>query len=110
MLIASRTEARTRQRVARAVCKSSVCRDGPMQRKTASPNGPAFGERDNVVVLPLPASTSVSQPRANPGAIPGRRMRRRKSTVLSADVAGYTRLMEADEEETHERLMWILAT
>lgn len=82
-----------------------------MQRKSTSPNGPALGERDNVVVLPLPASTSVSQPRVNPGAIiPGRRMRRRKSTVLSADVAGYTRLMEADEEETHERLMWILAT
>ena len=30
---------------------------------------------------------------------------RRLSAILAADVAGYTRLMRADEEGTHERLM-----
>jgi len=29
---------------------------------------------------------------------------RRLAAILSADVAGYSRLMEADEEGTHERL------
>jgi adenylate cyclase len=32
-------------------------------------------------------------------------MRRRLAAVLIADVAGYTRLMEAGEAETHTRLM-----
>ena len=29
---------------------------------------------------------------------------RRLTAILAADVAGYSRLMEADEEGTHERL------
>ena len=29
---------------------------------------------------------------------------RRLAAILAADVAGYSRLMEADEESTHERL------
>ena len=29
---------------------------------------------------------------------------RRLTAILAADVAGYSRLMEADEESTHERL------
>ena len=29
---------------------------------------------------------------------------RRLTAILAADVAGYSRLMGADEEETHERL------
>ena len=29
---------------------------------------------------------------------------RRLAAILAADVAGYSRLMEADEEGTHERL------
>jgi len=32
------------------------------------------------------------------------RVERRLAAILAADVEGYSRLMEADEEETHERL------
>jgi len=35
-------------------------------------------------------------------------MSRRLSTILTADVAGYSRLMGADEERTHGRLYWAL--
>ena len=35
-------------------------------------------------------------------------MRRRLAAVLIADVAGYTRLMEAAEAETHTRLMALM--
>ena len=31
-------------------------------------------------------------------------MSRRLAAILAADVAGYSRLMGADEEDTHERL------
>jgi class 3 adenylate cyclase len=33
---------------------------------------------------------------------------RRLTAILAADVAGYSRLMGADEEGTHERLKWHL--
>ena len=32
------------------------------------------------------------------------RVERRLAAIFAADVAGYSRLMEADEEGTHERL------
>jgi adenylate cyclase len=32
-------------------------------------------------------------------------MERRRAAIIVADVAGYTRLMEAYEEDTHRRLM-----
>lgn len=31
-------------------------------------------------------------------------------TVLAADIVGYTRLMEADEEDTHRRAMYLRHT
>ncbi len=37
--------------------------------------------------------------------MPLRQLERRLAAVLVADVVGYTRLMEADEEDTHARLM-----
>jgi TolB-like protein/Flp pilus assembly protein TadD len=37
------------------------------------------------------------------------RIERRLSAILAADVAGYSRLMHADEETTHARLMALLA-
>lgn len=37
------------------------------------------------------------------------RLGRRLSAILAADVAGYSRLMHADEEGTHKRLMALLA-
>ena len=36
--------------------------------------------------------------------------RRRRMTVLAADIVGYTRLMEADEEDTHRRAMYLRHT
>ena len=39
---------------------------------------------------------------------PGR-IERRLSAILAADVAGYSRLMHADEEATHTRLVALLA-
>ena len=37
------------------------------------------------------------------------RVERRLSAILAADVAGYSRLMHADEEATHARLTALLA-
>jgi adenylate cyclase len=42
---------------------------------------------------------------SRPQVMPLRQLERRLSAVLVADVVGYTRLMEADEEDTHTRLM-----
>ena len=40
---------------------------------------------------------------------PPRRVERRLSAILAADVAGYSRLMHHDEEATHARLVMLLA-
>jgi class 3 adenylate cyclase len=37
-------------------------------------------------------------------ALATERVERKLAAILAADVAGYSRLMEADEEGTHERL------
>jgi adenylate cyclase len=62
------------------------------------------------VVLELRGSPRTSDTAAvDPGAeaMARRRLERRLAAILAADVVGYGRLMEADEEDTHERLMQI---
>src|SRR6266853_5069481 len=41
--------------------------------------------------------------RSGSTALATKRVERRLAAILAADVAGYSRLMEADEEGTHER-------
>lgn len=71
-----------------------------MSKKAAS-----YPPRDTPQDLHGPISPSGDVGRFKP-----RQSRRQMSAILAVDVAGYVRLMEAAEEETHQRLMELLAS
>ena len=52
----------------------------------------------------LPARINVLRSAPEEGSLAEERVVRRLAAILVADVAGYSRLMGADEEGTHERL------
>ena len=58
--------------------------------------------------LPLKSTSqsrySIRPTRLENAALATERVERRLAAILAADVAGYSRLMSADEEGTHERL------
>ena len=56
-----------------------------------------------VAVAPLPSDAGV-RPRLLRSVLGPAASTRRLAAILAADVAGYSRLMGADEEDTHERL------
>src|SRR6202007_68834 len=63
--------------------------------------------------LPLKSTSqsrySIRPTRLENAALATERVERRLAAILAADVAGYSRLMSADEEGTHERLRAHLA-